>query len=84
MGRCWCGAGIENACYVLAAAQVGSTRPPALLGPGHDRGPWGEMLDQCGLGRGAWPRDSPGSARSRRKLDSTRHARLLPALGQGL
>ncbi len=72
---------IENACYVLAAAQVGEHGGRRRSwGQAMIVGPWGEMLDQCGLGPGvALAEVTPrGAARSRRKLDSTRHARLLP------
>ncbi|MCF8031782.1 MAG: carbon-nitrogen hydrolase family protein [Desulfarculaceae bacterium] len=77
---------VENACYVLAAAQVG-------LHGGRRRSwgqamivdPWGEVLAQCGSEPGvALARVEPrGVERARRKLDSTNHARLLPRAWHG-
>ncbi|MCB2192823.1 MAG: carbon-nitrogen hydrolase family protein [Deltaproteobacteria bacterium] len=72
---------LENACYVLAAAQVGEHGGRRRSwGQAMIVGPWGEVLAQCGDGPGvALAEINPkGVARSRRKLDSTEHARLLP------
>lgn len=72
---------LENACYVLAAAQVGEHGGNRRSwGQAMIVGPWGEVLAQCGDGPGvALAEVNPkGVAKSRRKLDSTGHARLLP------
>lgn len=72
---------LENACYVLAAAQVGEHGGRRRSwGQAMIVGPWGEVLAQCGDGPGvALAEVNPkGVAKSRRKLDSTGHARLLP------
>ncbi|MBU1154372.1 MAG: carbon-nitrogen hydrolase family protein, partial [Proteobacteria bacterium] len=72
---------LENACYVLAAAQVGEHGGRRRSwGRAMIVGPWGEVLAQCGDGPGvALAEVNPkGVAKSRRKLDSTGHARLLP------
>lgn len=72
---------VENACYMLAAAQWG------LHGGGRESwgqamiaGPWGEVLAQCEPGVGvALAEVSPRRvAAARRRLDSTAQARLLP------
>ncbi|BEQ15231.1 apolipoprotein acyltransferase [Desulfoferula mesophila] len=72
---------LENACYLLAAAQVGDHGGGRRSwGQAMIVGPWGEVLAQCGPGPGvALAEVNPkGVAASRRKLDSTSHARLLP------
>ena len=72
---------LENACYILAAAQVGGHGGGRRSwGQAMIVGPWGEVLAQCGDGPGvALAEVNPkGVAKSRRKLDSTGHARLLP------
>ncbi len=72
---------LENACYVLAAAQWGPH------GGGRESwgqsmivGPWGEVLAQCesGVGLALCDVDPERVASARRRLDSTSHARLLP------
>lgn len=72
---------LENACYVLAAAQVGEHGGGRRSwGQAMIVGPWGEVLAQCQDGPGvALAEVNPkGAAKSRCKLDSTGHARLLP------
>ncbi|MBU1275915.1 MAG: carbon-nitrogen hydrolase family protein [Proteobacteria bacterium] len=72
---------VENSCYVLAAAQEGEHGGRRRSwGQAMIVGPWGEVLAQCGPG----PRvalaevNERGLAKARRKLDSSKHARLLP------
>jgi len=77
---------IENACYVLAAAQVGDHGGRRRSwGQAMIVGPWGEVLASCGDGPGvALARvEQRGLARARRKLDSTVHARMLPRAWRG-
>lgn len=79
---------VENACYVLAAAQEGEHGGRRRSwGQAMIVDPWGEVLAQCGPGPGVALAevDQRGLTRARRKLDSSRHARLLPrAWGKGL
>lgn len=73
---------VENACSVLAAAQEGDHGGGrASFGRAMIVGPWGDILAECPPGPGvALARvDAELVLRSRRKLDSTAHARLLPA-----
>lgn len=72
---------VENACYVLAAAQWGPH------GGGRESwgqsmivGPWGEIVAQCepGVGLALCDVTPERVAEARRRLDSTAHARLLP------
>ncbi len=77
---------MENACYVLAAAQVGDHGGKRRSwGQAMIVGPWGEVLAACGDGPGvALARvEARGLAQARRKLDSTLHARLLPRAWRG-
>jgi len=71
---------VENACYVLAAAQVGGHGDKRRSwGQAMIVGPWGEVLAECGGPGVALARvEARGLAQARRKLDSTLHARLLP------
>jgi len=78
---------VENACYVLAAAQQGQHGGRrASFGQAMIVDPWGDILAQCPPGPGlALAQVEPRRVESsRRKLDSFSHARLLPrAWGSG-
>ncbi len=73
---------VENCCYLLAAAQEGAHSPKReSFGRAMIVDPWGRILAECPPGPGlALAEVSPRElARQRRRLDSTQHARLLPA-----
>jgi predicted amidohydrolase len=73
---------VENCCYVLAAAQEGAhTKRRESYGRAMIVDPWGQILAECPPGPGlALAQIAPQDIkRHRRRLDSFRHARLLPA-----
>ncbi|MCB2189389.1 MAG: carbon-nitrogen hydrolase family protein [Deltaproteobacteria bacterium] len=77
---------VENAAFMLAAAQWGSHAPGrASYGRAMIVNPWGEILAECPPGTGlALAEVDPGRvAASRERLDSTPQARLLPAAWRG-
>lgn len=72
---------VDNACFVLAAAQWGRHNPKReSFGNAMIVDPWGEVLDRAEPGEGlALAEVNPEkTARQRGRLDSTPHARLLP------
>ncbi|MEW5913842.1 MAG: carbon-nitrogen hydrolase family protein [Thermodesulfobacteriota bacterium] len=78
---------LENACYVLAAAQWGPHGGGReSWGQSMIAGPWGEVLAQCEPGPGvALAEVSPQRVTSaRRRLDSTAQAQLLPRIWREL
>ena len=73
---------VENCCFVMAAAQEGvHTRKRESYGRAMIVDPWGEILAECPPGPGLALADISAKEikRHRRRLDSTSHARLLPA-----
>lgn len=73
---------VENSCFVLAGAQWGQHNPRReSFGQAMIVNPWGDILARCEPGVGlAMAEVNPGKLdEQRRRLDSTRHARLLPA-----
>lgn len=73
---------VENACFVLAAAQWGAHgRGRESFGQAMIVNPWGEIVAQCpdGVGLAVAEVDPQRVADSRARLDSTAHARFLPA-----
>jgi predicted amidohydrolase len=72
---------VENCCFVMAAAQEGAhTAKRESYGRAMIVDPWGKILAQCPPGPGLALADISARdiKRHRRRLDSTRHARLLP------
>jgi deaminated glutathione amidase len=77
--RAWA---VENQCYMLAAAQEGAHGGGReSFGRAMIVDPWGEVLAECppGPGLACAEVDPKAVAKVRRLLDSTSHARLLPA-----
>lgn len=73
---------VENACFVLAAAQWGSHgQGRESFGHAMIVNPWGEIVAQCpeGVGWAMAEVDPDQVADWRSRLDSTAHARFLPA-----
>jgi len=73
---------VENCCFMLAAAQEGPhTARLQSYGRSMIVDPWGRVLAECPPGPGlALAQVGPKEVqRQRRRLDSTSHARLLPA-----
>lgn len=77
-----CARAVENCCFVMAAAQEGAHTPKREShGQAMIVDPWGKILAQCPPGPGLALADirAKDINRHRRRLDSTRHAKLLPA-----
>ncbi len=73
---------VENCCFVLAAAQEGAHTPRReSYGRAMIADPWGRILDECppGPGLALAQISAQDLTRHRRRLDSTSHAKLLPA-----
>jgi predicted amidohydrolase len=73
---------VENCCFVMAAAQEGAhTRNRESFGRAMIVNPWGEILAECPPGPGLALAEISIKElkRHRRRLDTTTHAKLLPA-----
>lgn len=73
---------VENCCFVMAAAQEGAHTPDReSYGRAMIVDPWGSILAECppGPGLAMAQISAKDIKRHRRRLDSTRHAKLLPA-----
>ena len=73
---------VENCCFVMAAAQEGAhTAKRESYGRAMIVDPWGKIMAECQPGPGLALADISAKQikRHRRRLDSTRHAHLLPA-----
>lgn len=73
---------VENCCFVMAAAQEGAHAPRReSYGRAMIVDPWGKILAECPPGPGLALADvrAQDIKRHRKRLDSFKHARLLPA-----